>query len=135
MGFLAVFAARNDTPYLRRGFLACRHNDNDGRSADRLKPVQQRASAMCPLWDRLQPVRQLCIIPPRPMIATLNDIYDVTCALDRAAVFQYKREGKWVDTAVGEFRDTVRYVATALRHAGVKPGDRVAILSENRPEW
>ena len=68
-------------------------------------------------------------------IATLNDIYDVTCAIDRPAVFKYKRGGKWVDTTVPEFRDTVRYLATALRHLGVKPGDRVAILSENRPEW
>ena len=68
-------------------------------------------------------------------IATLNDIYDVTCAIDRPAVFKYKRDGKWVDTTVPDFRDTVRYLATALRHLGIKPGDRVAILSENRPEW
>jgi len=68
-------------------------------------------------------------------IATLNDIYDVTSAVDRPAVFKYKRGGGWVDTTVPEFRDTVRYFATALRHLGVKPGDRVAILSENRPEW
>ena len=68
-------------------------------------------------------------------IATLNDIYDITSAIDRPAIFKYKRDGRWVDTTVPEFRDTVRYLATALRHAGVKPGDRVAILSENRPEW
>ena len=68
-------------------------------------------------------------------IATLNDIYDITGAIDRPAIFKYKRDGRWVDTTVPEFRDTVRYLATALRHAGVKPGDRVAILSENRPEW
>ena len=68
-------------------------------------------------------------------IATLNDIYDITSAVDRPAVFRYKREGRWVDTTISEFRDTVRWLATALRHAGVKPGDRVAILSENRPEW
>jgi long-chain acyl-CoA synthetase len=68
-------------------------------------------------------------------IATLNDIYDITSAIDRPAIFKYKRDGRWVDTTVPEFRDTVRYLATALRHGGVKPGDRVAILSENRPEW
>src|SRR6266704_1829329 len=68
-------------------------------------------------------------------IATLNDIYDITSAIDRPAIFKYKRDGRWVDTTVPEFRDTVRYLATALRYAGVKPGDRVAILSENRPEW
>jgi long-chain acyl-CoA synthetase len=68
-------------------------------------------------------------------IATLNDIYDVTSGIDRPAVFKYKRDGRWVDTTIPEFRDTVRRLATALRHSGVKPGDRVAILAENRPEW
>jgi long-chain acyl-CoA synthetase len=68
-------------------------------------------------------------------IATLNDIYDLTTAIDRPAVVKYKRDGRWVDTTVPEFRDAVRHLAIALRHAGVKPGDRLAILSENRPEW
>src|SRR5947207_8405396 len=68
-------------------------------------------------------------------IATLNEIFERTTAIDRPAVLKFKRDGRWVDTSVGAFRDTVRHLATALRHAGVKPGDRVAILSENRPEW
>src|SRR5437764_531543 len=68
-------------------------------------------------------------------IKTLNDIYTVTCTLERPAATKYKRGGQWVDTSVDEFRDTVRYFATGLYHLGLKPGDRVAILSENRPEW
>ena len=68
-------------------------------------------------------------------IKTLNDIYTVTCSLARPAALKYKRDGKWVDTSVDEFRDTVRYFATGLRLLGLKAGDRVAILSENRPEW
>ncbi len=68
-------------------------------------------------------------------ITTLNDIYDVTCSLERAAVFKFKKNGQWTDVGITEFRDSVRYAATALRHLGVKPGDRVAILAENRPEW
>jgi long-chain acyl-CoA synthetase len=68
-------------------------------------------------------------------IKTLNDIYAVTCTLDRPAAMKSKREGSWVDVSVPEFRDTVRHFATGLRLLGVKPGDRVAILSENRPEW
>jgi long-subunit acyl-CoA synthetase (AMP-forming) len=67
-------------------------------------------------------------------IKTLNDIYTVTCSLDRPAALKYKRDGKWVDTSVDEFRDTIRYFATGLRLLGIKAGDRVAILSENRPE-
>jgi long-chain acyl-CoA synthetase len=71
----------------------------------------------------------------RMELKTLNDIYSVTCSLARPAATKYKRDGKWVDTSVDEFRDTVRYFATGLHHLGLKPGDRVAILSENRPEW
>jgi long-chain acyl-CoA synthetase len=68
-------------------------------------------------------------------IKTLNDIYTVTCTLARPAAMKYKRDGRWVDTGVDEFRDTVRYFATGLHLLGLKPGDRVAILAENRPEW
>ena len=68
-------------------------------------------------------------------IKTLNDIYAVTCTLDRPAALKVKRDGRWVDISVAEFCDSVRNFATGLRLLGVKPGDRVAILSENRPEW
>jgi long-chain acyl-CoA synthetase len=66
---------------------------------------------------------------------TLNDIYEVTCSIDRPAVMKYKIAGNWVDTTVPEFRDSVRWLAMAFHELGVKPDDRVAILSENRPEW
>src|SRR5712692_1362572 len=68
-------------------------------------------------------------------IKTLNDIYAVTCTLDRPAALKYKRDERWVDVTVPQFRDAVRHFATGLRLLGIKPGDRVAILSENRPEW
>ena len=66
---------------------------------------------------------------------TLTDIYTVTCSIDRPAIMKYKSGGAWVDVTVPEFRDTVRWLATGLNDLGVKRGDRVAILSENRPEW
>ena len=66
---------------------------------------------------------------------TLNDIYALTIAIDRPAIMKYKRGDEWIDISVPEFRDTVRWFATGLYELGVKPGDRVAILSENRPEW
>ena len=66
---------------------------------------------------------------------TLNDIFAVTSSIDRPAIMKYKSGDKWIDITVPEFRDTVRAVACGLRDLGVKAGDRVAILSENRPEW
>jgi len=66
---------------------------------------------------------------------TLNDIYAVTCSYDRPAIMKYKVGNEWKDVSVPEFRDSVRWVAMALHEMGVKTGDRVAILAENRPEW
>ncbi len=66
---------------------------------------------------------------------TLNDIFEVTCNLDRPAIMKYKSGDQWLDVTVPEFRDTVRWLSTALYDMGVKPGDRVGILAENRPEW
>ena len=68
-------------------------------------------------------------------VRTLNDIYTVTSEIARPAVMKYKRGDRWVDVTVPEFRDSVRWLAEALHEMGVKAGDRVAILSENRPEW
>jgi long-chain acyl-CoA synthetase len=66
---------------------------------------------------------------------TLTDIYTVTSSIDRPAIMKYKSGDRWNDITVPEFRDTVRWLATGLHDLGVKRGDRVAILSENRPEW
>jgi long-chain acyl-CoA synthetase len=66
---------------------------------------------------------------------TLNDIYSITCSIDRPAIMKYKVNGQWVDTTVPQFRDGVRWLAMALHDLGVKRGDRVGILAENRPEW
>jgi long-chain acyl-CoA synthetase len=66
---------------------------------------------------------------------TLNDIYEVTANIDRPAIMKYKKDGQWLDVTVPDFRDQVRWLSTALYEMGVKAGDRVGILSENRPEW
>jgi long-chain acyl-CoA synthetase len=68
-------------------------------------------------------------------IRTLNDIYTLTSTIDRPAAMKSKKGDAWVDLSVEAFRDTVRWFSTGLRVLGIKPGDRVAILSENRPEW
>ena len=46
-----------------------------------------------------------------------------------------KRDGAWKDISSDEYRRTVEELSMALTTLGVGPGDRVAILSENRPEW
>jgi long-chain acyl-CoA synthetase len=47
----------------------------------------------------------------------------------------HKRAGQWIHISAEEFRQRVRHIALGLSDLGVAPGDRVALLSENRPEW
>jgi long-chain acyl-CoA synthetase len=53
----------------------------------------------------------------------------------RAAAFLLKKDGAYRPVSTEQVRDRVRAVAGGLRLLGVRPGDRVAILSENRIEW
>lgn len=46
-----------------------------------------------------------------------------------------KEKGRYRAMSYREFHDRVTQTASALVELGVGPGDRVAILSENRPEW
>src|SRR5690554_4889546 len=46
-----------------------------------------------------------------------------------------KRFGIWQDITWREYWENVRLVAHGLAALGVEAGDRVAIHSENRPEW
>lgn len=53
----------------------------------------------------------------------------------KAEHLKYKASGRWVSVSSDEFRRAVEEVSMGLRSLGIQPGDRVAILSENRPEW
>jgi long-chain acyl-CoA synthetase len=46
-----------------------------------------------------------------------------------------KRDGEWRSTSWTEARQQVIALATSLRAIGLEPGDRVCLVSENRPEW
>src|SRR5258706_2692789 len=46
-----------------------------------------------------------------------------------------KRGDEWVRISGEEFVRRVRHIALGLSDLGIHPGDRVALISENRPEW
>ena len=46
-----------------------------------------------------------------------------------------KEYGIWQPITWGQYRDRVQAFALGLRRMGVKSGDKVAILGDNRPEW
>jgi long-chain acyl-CoA synthetase len=68
---------------------------------------------------------------------TLNEIF--FSARDRyaarPAVLRHKRDGKWHDLPFDAVRVRVHHLHAGLKELGLQPGDRVGILSENRPEW
>lgn len=47
----------------------------------------------------------------------------------------HKIGSDWVNISAERFVERVRNVALGLADLGIKPGDRIALLSENRPEW
>src|SRR4051812_48553771 len=46
-----------------------------------------------------------------------------------------KRGSEWHSIGASEFAQRVVNVASGLKELGIQAGDRIALLSENRPEW
>jgi long-chain acyl-CoA synthetase len=69
--------------------------------------------------------------------ATLNDLYFEAAARygKRPVVMRIKRDGHWQSTSWPTLHASVRQAHAALRELGLSPGERIGILSENRPEW
>jgi long-chain acyl-CoA synthetase len=51
------------------------------------------------------------------------------------AALRFHRDGAWRDMGHRELGDAVRQMARGLIAIGIEPGDRVALLSDTRPEW
>jgi long-chain acyl-CoA synthetase len=68
-------------------------------------------------------------------LQTLNDIFLAVCRNRRDRVMLQRGAQGWVPISSTEIYRGVVGVARALESWGVRKGDRVAILSENRPEW
>ena len=49
--------------------------------------------------------------------------------------FGYKADGEWKKVSTQQIIDTGKKVSLSLLKLGVKPDDKVAIVSNNRPEW
>ncbi len=72
-----------------------------------------------------------------PSARTLTELY--FGALERfghhPVAVRAKRNGQWYELSYQQLADRVQDLSLGLLELGIAPGDRVAILSENRPEW
>jgi long-chain acyl-CoA synthetase len=69
------------------------------------------------------------------MNQTINDIFYSVVDRDLPRVMTYKQTVQWIDISSRELYRDVIGTARALANWGIGKGDRVAIISENRPEW
>ena len=68
-------------------------------------------------------------------LKTLNDIFVAIAGRDQPHCMLRKTETGWHPISSQDFAAKVSGVTQALQSWGIAPGDRVAILSENRHEW
>src|SRR5215469_3816441 len=66
---------------------------------------------------------------------TLADIFFASVGHNLERHLAFKRCSGWQNISSRQFYGYVVAMARALRQWGINKGDRVAILSENRPEW
>ncbi|MGH7351394.1 MAG: AMP-dependent synthetase/ligase, partial [Candidatus Methylomirabilales bacterium] len=72
------------------------------------------------------------------MVAAENlsvQFFDAAARFQDSVAFQIKRDGRYLPWSYGEVADQAHRLATFLRQIQISPGDRVALLAENRPEW
>ena len=67
---------------------------------------------------------------------TLNQLFDAACARhNKEDAILHKEGGEWKKLSSAAWLDAARDAAVGLSLRGVKKGDRVVLLSENRVEW
>jgi long-chain acyl-CoA synthetase len=68
-------------------------------------------------------------------LRTLNDVFFAVVERRHPKVMLRRVGWEWVPISSDDFHQRVAAMSCALRNWGINHGDRVAILSENRPEW
>ena len=54
---------------------------------------------------------------------------------DKNEAIAHKEDGRWIKTSSKKYIELCYKIAVALKNRGMQKGDRVAIVTNNRPEW
>jgi len=69
------------------------------------------------------------------LVQTIAELFYESLQFDLPDAFASKSKGVYVTVSHRELQARVERLALALHARGLRPGDRLAILAENRPEW
>src|SRR3954468_24208095 len=101
------------------------------------KPSDRRRTVVAAANDILSrtPHRAPPPVPFHPVLDTVNDVFFTVVERDRPRVMTYRSGAEWAGISARELYSRVVTTARALGAWGLRKGDRVAIMAENRPEW
>jgi long-chain acyl-CoA synthetase len=70
------------------------------------------------------------------MIETLSQLFlNTVKSYIKDDLMLYKKEGRYVPISTQEFENRIKHFSLGLKELGLGAGDKIIILSENRPEW
>ena len=70
------------------------------------------------------------------MVETISQLFlNTVKSYPKDDLMLFKREEQYVPISTEEFASKVRYFTLGLKDLGYNPGDKLVLLSENRPEW
>ena len=106
--------------------------DAGGMSA--LPPTPEDAEKIFALPSARETPKRIPLSADEP--ATLVEAFEYVARVHkRPDTINFKRDGSWVHISSDETLARARAIANGLYSLGIRRGDRVAILSESRPEW
>src|SRR5215471_5707113 len=68
-------------------------------------------------------------------IRTLNEVFFTVVGRDHDRAMLNRQNDTWTPISAAQIHRWVTATARQLQQWGIGPGDRVVLLSENRPEW
>ncbi|MDQ2975787.1 MAG: long-chain fatty acid--CoA ligase [Acidobacteriota bacterium] len=92
------------------------------------------STTQSPTEVKLEDFKRVQLLQDEP--TTLVEMFEYVARVhERSDTLNYKHEGRWTPISSTEFLARACHIAAGLYSLGVRGGDRVAILSESRPEW
>jgi long-chain acyl-CoA synthetase len=96
--------------------------------------ITETSTATADSDSEVETAKRIPLNPNEP--TTLVEVFEYVARVHpRPDTLNYKLNGRWNAISSDEMLRRARHIADGLYSLGVRRGDRVAILSESRPEW